>query len=147
MAVIGGLVLLALLLMTVTSIARRTILGAPVPGDFEMIEMGSAVAIFAFLPWCQLIAGNVLVDFFTMRAGQRTNHLLEAIGDLLYLAVAALLLWRLSIGASELYLRGETSMVLRLPIWWGFILILPATALLALTCLWTMIGHLRAMWR
>ncbi|MRX48998.1 TRAP transporter small permease subunit [Paracoccus sp. S-4012] len=146
-ATAGGLVLVGMMLMTVISVTRRTLFGAPLPGDFEMVEMASAVAIFAFLPLCQLRAGNVLVDFFTMRASPRTNHLLEAVGDLIWLVIAALLTWRLSVGAAEFYSYGESSMILRLPLWWGFVVILPSLALLCVTCLWTMTGHLREAFR
>ena len=105
--------------------------------------MGSAIAIFCFLPWCQLRGGNVLVDFFTQRTGPRANHLLEALGDLLYLLIAALLLWRMWHGAGEMRSYGEQTMVLRLPIWISFVVILPAMALLVATCAATMIGHLK----
>lgn len=142
-AVIGGLVLLGMMLMTVVSVTRRTLFGAPIPGDFEMVELGSAIAVFCFLPWCQITGGNVLVDFFTMRSGARTNHLLEALGDLVYLLVGALILWRMVPGAMEFHAYGEQTMVLRIPIWWAFTVILPAMALLIATIGFTFAGHLR----
>ncbi|MCA8881757.1 MAG: TRAP transporter small permease [Rhodobacteraceae bacterium] len=141
---IGGLTLLAMMLVTVASVTLRGVVGQPIPGDFELVEMGSAIAIFCFLPWCQVSGGNVLVDFFTQKAGPATNHLLEALGDLIYFAIAALLMWRLIHGGMEMREYGEQSMVLRLPIWWSFIVIIPAMALLTATCAATMIGHLRA---
>lgn len=140
---IGGIVLMAMMLLTVVSVAKRGILGAPIPGDFELIEIGSAVAIFCFLPWCQSAGGNVLVDFFTQKTKARTNHLLDAFGDLLYLLIAALLLWRLVHGGMDIREYGEQSMVLRIPIWWSFIIIIPAMGLLVATCAATMIGHIR----
>ncbi len=140
---IGGAALLAMMLMTVVSVVKRTLLGAPIPGDFELVEIGSAISIFCFLPWCQSTGGNVLVDFFTQNASPRTNHLLEALGDLLYLLIAALLLWRLSHGGMEMREYGEQSMVLRIPVWWSFTIILPAMALLVLTTAATMLGHLK----
>ena len=140
---IGGLALLAMMLMTVASVTLRGINRRPISGDFELVEMGSAIAIFCFLPWCQLRGGNVLVDFFTQRTGPRANHLLEALGDLLYLLIAALLLWRMWHGAGEMRSYGEQTMVLRLPIWISFVVILPAMALLVATCAATMIGHLK----
>ena len=143
-AAIGGLVLMAMMLMTVASITRRTLLGAPIAGDFEMVEIGSAIVIACFLPWCQITGGNVLVDFFTMKAGPRTNHALEALGDLVYLVLGALLTWRMFHGASEFREYGEQSMVLRIPIWWGFTVIMPAMLLLIVTTFFTTIGHLRA---
>lgn len=140
---IGGLVLLAMMLMTVASVTRRTLLGAPIPGDFELVEIGSAIAIFCFLPWCQSTGGNVLVDFFTQNTGPRVNHMLEALGDLVYMLIAALLLWRLWHGGMEMRQYGEQSMVLAIPVWWSFLIVIPAMALLTMTCAATMIGHVR----
>lgn len=142
-AAIGGVVLVAMMLITVASVLRRTLLGAPIPGDFELVELGSAVAIFCFLPWCQVTGGNVLVDFFTANSDPRNNHRLEAVGDLLYLLIAALLAWRLFHGGAEMREYGEQTMVLRIPLWWGFPIILPAMLLLVATCAATTIGHLR----
>lgn len=141
-AAFGGLVLVAMMGMTVVSVLRRSLLGAPVPGDFELVEIGSAIAIFCFLPWCQLRGGNVLVDFLTARAGPRTNHRLEALGDLIYLLLAGLLAWRLVIGGAEFRAYGEQTMVLRIPLWWGFLVIVPAVVLLMATILHTLAGHL-----
>lgn len=141
---LGGLTLLGMMLVIVASVTLRGVVGRPIPGDFELVEIASAVTIFCFLPWCQITGGNVLVDFFTQRSGPRVNHLLEALGDLIYLLIAALLLWRLVHGGMEMRLYGEQSMVLRIPIWWSFIVVLPAMALLTLSCAATMIGHLKA---
>lgn len=140
---LGGAVLLAMMLMTVASVTLRTVVGKPIPGDFELVEIGSAIAIFCFLPWCQATGGNVLVDFFTIKAGPRTTHLLEALGDGVYLLIAALLLWRLTHGGMEMRQYGEQSMVLRIPVWWSFTVVIPAMALLTATCAATLIGHLR----
>lgn len=145
LAVFGGLVLMAMMIMTVISVTRRSLFGAPIPGDFELVELGSAILISCFLPWCQVSAGNVLVDFFTTRAGPRLNHLLEAFGDLLYLLIGALLTWRMWHGVTEFYGYGEQSMVLRLPVWISAALMLPAFALLIVTTFFTMIGHFRAV--
>lgn len=146
-AALGGLVLVAVMLMTVASILRRALIGAPIPGDFELVEIGSAIIIACFLPWCQVTGGNVLVDVFTMKAGARTTHALGSMGDLVYLVLAGLLTWRMILGASEFARYGEQSMVLRIPIWWGFLIIVPAMALLIVTILFTLVGHLRRMRR
>ena len=140
---IGGLSILAIMLVTVASVTLRGVLGRPIPGDYELVEIGSAIAIFCFLPWCQATGGNVVVDFFTQRAGPRLTHLLDAMGDLLYLAIAALLLWRLTLGGVEMHEYDEQTMVLRLPVWWSFFIVLPAMSLLVTTCAATMLGHLR----
>jgi len=66
LALLGGAILSALVLMSVASIGGRVI-GRPIQGDFELVQFGCAIAIAFFLPYCQLSKGNIIVDFFTVR--------------------------------------------------------------------------------
>lgn len=133
-AVFGGLVLTALILMTVISIIGRSLFNTPIPGDFELVEIGCAVAVFSFLPYCQLIRGNVVVDFFTARAQPRTKAILDMAGNLIYTGIAALLTWRLALGGMDLKRYNESTMVLQAPIWWGFVPVVIGSGLLTLVC-------------
>lgn len=137
MALSGGVILVALAVMTVASIAGRALFAAPIPGDFELVEVGAAIAIFSFLPYCQLRRGNVIVDIFTIRAGPRVRAILDALGALIYALIAALLAWRTFQGGASLKLYGETTMVLRFPVWWGFMPIVPALVLLTVVAVYT----------
>ena len=73
LAILGGAILAAMALLTTVSIAGRAAFSAPVRGDFELVAIGTGIAVFAFLPWCQLTRGNVLVDFFMDRAPVRAK--------------------------------------------------------------------------
>jgi TRAP-type C4-dicarboxylate transport system permease small subunit len=136
-AVLGGLVMFALTLLSVISIVGRVAFSAPIPGDFELVELGMAVAIFAFLPYCQIVRGNVIVDLFTSRASPRTRALLEGIGNLLYTAIAALLTWRVALGGLEIRSYNETTMVLQVPVWWGYVPAMIFLAFLTVVCAYT----------
>jgi TRAP-type C4-dicarboxylate transport system permease small subunit len=136
-ALLGGGVLFALTLLTVISVAGRTVLSAPVPGDFELVELGMAVAIFAFLPYCQIVRGNVIVDLVTSRAPARTRALLDAVGNLLFTAIAALLTWRVALGGIEIRSYHETTMVLQVPVWWGYVPAVLSLAFLTVVCAYT----------
>jgi len=83
LALVGGLVLTALMLMSIGSIAGRWLFSRPLPGDFELVEIGSGLAIFLFLPACQLRGANVIVDFFTTGVSRRGQAWLDALGALL----------------------------------------------------------------
>jgi TRAP-type C4-dicarboxylate transport system permease small subunit len=120
-AILGGLVLSALTVLSVASILSRLAVGKSVPGDFELVEMGCAVAVFAFLPYCHLRRGNVIVDFATMKANRRFNATLDALGGAIYLAIAGLLVWRLALGGADKLASRETTMILGLPIWVAFV--------------------------
>src|SRR5262245_44832178 len=57
-AVIGGLIALATALTVTASVVSRNLLDEAIPGDFEYVQMGTAIAVFCFLPLCQLRRGN-----------------------------------------------------------------------------------------
>ena len=131
LALLGGLLLLLLALLTVVSVLGRYLFGAPIRGDIEIVSLLTAVAVSLFLPYCQLEKGNVIVDVFTERAPRAVRAGLDALGSLLLGAVAVVFAWRLSAGAVDLRAYGDESMVLRLPTWWGFLVTIPCFALLA----------------
>lgn len=140
----GALIILVMMLIVVVSVIRRGLFGSPIPGDFELVEFGMAIAIAAFLPYCQMERGNVIADFFTNSASHRTKELLEAFGCLIYLLIAALFTWRMALGGIDAFRWGGNTMVLRLPNWWAFPPMVLATALLTLTCAHTMFCNLRS---
>ena len=63
----GGLLTLGIAMLVTASVIGRRIWGQPVPGDFEFVQMATAVTLFAFLPLCQSHRGNIAVDTFTSR--------------------------------------------------------------------------------
>ncbi|WP_421858424.1 TRAP transporter small permease [Oricola sp.] len=122
-ALLGGGVLIALVVLTVISVTGRSLVFAglaPVPGDFELVEAGTAFAVFAFLPWCHLTRGHATVEIFTLRLPGQATWVLQVVADLLMLAVAALFLWRHWIGMLDTRRYGETTFILQFPLWWAY---------------------------
>ncbi|MDP2368691.1 TRAP transporter small permease [Rhodoferax sp.] len=136
-AAVGGVVLVAIALMSVASIASRFLTSKGLQGDFELVQLGCAVAVAAFLPWGQMRGSHVMVDFFTEGAGQRFKNALDALGALLVALCAALVAWRMVIGTLELRASQESSMLLGVPTWYATLLMTPSFALLALTALYS----------
>ena len=136
-ALAGGVLLLAIMAMTMVSIVARALVGRPIPGDYELVEFGCAVAVFAFLPYCHVSRGNVLVEFATAAMPAHVRALLDGTIDLAFGAIAALLTWRLALGGIELRGYHEETMVLRLPVWWAFVPIVVSAGLLTAVCLWS----------
>lgn len=130
-ALAGGTVLLVITSMSVFSVFSRWLTGKPILGDFELVQMGCAVAVAAFLPYCQMRRGHVLVDFFTTGLSPRTRAVLDGLGALLLAACAALLAWRMGLGTVSLKDSGESSMLLGVPIWYAYLLMVPSFVLLA----------------
>ena len=128
-AVAGGLCACAVAVMTVTSIAGRSLLSKPIGGDVELTQLGIALAISLCLPWCQVQRGHIIVDFFTQRAGSGTLRRLDAAGAVLMALMVLLLAWRTAAGAIAVESAGETSMILGLPMWWIYAALAPGLAL------------------
>ncbi|MGE0254571.1 MAG: TRAP transporter small permease [Alphaproteobacteria bacterium] len=142
----GGLVLVAMALLTTASVLGRATFLGPVNGDFELIEIGLSVAVLAVLPWTQMTRGNVVVDVFLALAPARVRFAFDAIGALLYALIAALIGWRLSLGGIDLFNYNEQTVILGIPRWWTFPLAIACWALLVLVCLhglWTSLVALR----
>lgn len=136
-ALLGGLLLIGIVLMTAYSATSNLLFNSPIAGDFEIVEMGVALAVFAFLPFCQLTKANVSVDIFTMRAGPRVRVLMSLLASLVAILFAILLLWRMSIGMSDYRQYEEYTAILGVPIWMAFPPILFSLFLLALASLIT----------
>lgn len=143
LAAFGGLVLVAITLMSVASIASRFLTAKGLLGDFELVQLGCAVAVAAFLPWGQLRGSHVMVDFFTAGIRPRAKDWLDAFGALLLALCAAALTWRMVIGTVGLRDSQESSMLLGVPTWYAYALMTPSFALLALTALYTVWLKLR----
>ena len=120
LAILGGVLLFAIAMMMSVSITGRFFFSAPVPGDFELVAIGTGVAVFAFLPWCQLTRGNVIVDFFMANASVRAKAFFDTLGGFMYLAIGVLLTWRMVYGGIDMYNYGERSMTINFPRWTTF---------------------------
>jgi len=137
-ALAGGLILLAIALLTSWSAGAGWLFGRPVPGDVELVEILTAVSVFMFLPYCQITGANVTADLFTAKAGPRTVAALELLGCTVALAFSLLLLWRMSEGLADYRKYVETTTILRIPIWWAYVPALASLVLLAAAALQSM---------
>jgi TRAP-type C4-dicarboxylate transport system permease small subunit len=123
LATLGGVALCAIIIVTLLSVAGRSLIAiglAPIQGDFELIEAATAFAVFAFLPWCQLKRGHVSVDIATRFLGPRTNLFIDAVADSLMLAFTLLITWRHLAGMIDKKMNGETTFILQFPVWWSY---------------------------
>lgn len=126
-AYFGGIVIAAVGIMSAVSIIGRSVFSRPITGDFELVEIGTALAGTMFLPYCQATWGHISVDLFTLSASQRTIEWLDRFGCLLMAIMFFAVGWRAIVGCIDIRLSGETSMLLGFPIWIGYVGIVPGT--------------------
>ncbi|GHA55751.1 hypothetical protein GCM10008927_21830 [Amylibacter ulvae] len=127
-ALAGGVVLLLVVLMNAYSVIG-SMFGAPFAGDFEMTQMGVAIAAFAFLPYCQISGSHVTADIFTSNASPVWIARFELLASIVAFAFACLLIWRMYAGMLNQKEYDYTTTILLVPHWWAFIPILMSLAL------------------
>lgn len=142
-AVFGGLILVALIVMTTLSIIGRTLnkmmhsdlanslLGSlaqklidlgvgEINGNYELLEAGVALAIFSFFPICQLSNGHATVDVFTSALPPRALRALRAFWEVILSVTIIFVTWRLYEGMQRYIGNGETTFFLQMPVWWSY---------------------------
>ncbi|WP_193182456.1 TRAP transporter small permease [Nisaea sediminum] len=147
LALFGGALLLFITILVVTSVTGRALIPAglgPIPGDFELVEFATALAVFSFLPWCQLQRGHVSVDILQSVLGKKVDSWLAAFYNTVMTAVSAVILWRLWGGMEDLRTYAETTFILQIPVWWAYAACLPLAALSVFASLWTVLRDVRA---
>lgn len=137
-ALVGGIALIGVVAVNAWSILAAAIINKPFPGDFELTEMGAAIAAFCFLPYCQLTRANVSADIFTMRVGPRSIALMSIIAALIAAFFAALLVWRMTLGLQDYQEYEEFTAILQIPLWWAFLPALASLVLLFIAALITL---------
>ena len=138
-AIFGGFILLTAALISIFSIFGRVVFSSPILGDFELVEIACAVAIGSFLPLCHLKEGNVIVDFITAKLSKNKIHLLDSISSFIFGVVALFFSFRMILGAKDMYVYQEETMLLAFPIWLPFLPVIASFFLLTICCFYTFI--------
>ena len=125
-AILGGVTLLAIVLVTVTNvgafgldkIARLfggTVSGLPGYEDFVRLAIsGAALMLF---PYCQLKRGHVAVDLFVNMTPRVVQRALDAVALVAMTALALFLAYWMVLGLLETRADGALSRVLGWPEW------------------------------
>lgn len=130
-AIVAGVLLTVITLMTCISLIGRNTTGWTIVGDFELSGAAAGAAIALFMPWCQVRRGHIIVDFFTTRASARTNAALDRLGAVLFAAALGLMAWRTTVGGLNAWNSQSATMMLGLPEWIVYVFMVPPLVLCA----------------
>ncbi|PJG85086.1 TRAP transporter small permease [Conservatibacter flavescens] len=142
MAILGGFIFIALIMMSCYSLIDRKLGSGGVIGDIEIMQMGCAVAASLFLPFCTIMSEHLKVDFFTAKLPLSIRNKLDALADFCLFAVSLLLVWRIGLQVQDLKEYEEVSALLSFPMWIPNALIIPSFIMMALCAFYHFILHL-----
>jgi len=143
LSIVGGLVVSAMAVIITLSVIGRSTFNTPIYGDFEIITVSTGVAVFLFLPLCQLMRENVVVDFFMANASVRLKSACDAAASLTYGVIVALMSWRTAIGGVGVYQNHEETILLSWPLWSTFPLAVVCLLVLLCVCIYTLFSDLK----
>ena len=157
-ALFGGLCLLGIMLVQSLSVVGRSLpdllgvfgLKVPrltIPGDIEIVQLGCGIAIFFFLPLCQYRRANVMVEFFTQGLPVRFRSAFDAAANVLFLGLVSMITWQLGHGTIEKFTHRDTTMVLRIPESYPYLLALIAASLWTVVTAYTCVRSLQEVGR
>lgn len=135
-AVLAGVLLTGITLMTCGSLIGRNTVGVSIVGAFELTGVAAGAAIALFMPLCQLRRGNIIVDFFTAKCTDATNDKLDRFGTLLLALIFGFLAWRTSVGGLNSYSMHSETQIMGYPEWTVYAVMVPAFMLAGLIALY-----------
>lgn len=108
----------------------------PLKAGYELIEIGLAVAVFAFLPWAGMRGAHAKVDIATARLSARSWRMLDRIWLAALALVFAIVAWRMGSGLVGKLRAGDTTFLLGIPLWWAYAACLPSAWAAAACAAW-----------
>jgi len=134
-AIIAGVLLTGITLMTCASLIGRNTTGDSIVGAFELTGVAAGAAIALFMPLCQLRRGNIIVDFFTANMSAAVNDKLDRFGTLLLVLIFGLLAWRTTLGGLNVYSANSETQIMGFPEWIVYAMMVPPFILTGLIAL------------
>ena len=89
------------------------------------------------MPLCHIRNGNVIVDFITAKLSENKINLLDSISSFIFGLVALFFSVRMILGAKDMFIYQEETMLLAFPIWIPFIPVIASFFLLTICCFYT----------
>lgn len=124
-AILAGVLLTVITIITCFSLIGRNTIGTTLVGDYELTAVTAGAAIALFMPWCQLKRENIIVDFFTAKVSEGGVAMFDRFGSLLLGVLMFLLAWRTAIGGMSAYASQTTTMMLGFPEWITYAFMVP----------------------
>ena len=139
----GGMVILAMMLVAVLDVVLRYVFNAPLSSSYELTQLAMVLVVYCGLAWCGLTGGHIAVNFVGALLDRPRlrwlNALVHCVGAILFLVIA----WRSAGEAVKYFASGETTNMLKAPIY-PFLAAVAAGALLyAVTLGWQCVRSLR----
>ena len=115
LAVVSGLILLALIGLTFTDVILRYIFSSPILGAKDLLEMGMVVVISLAFPFTWRIGGHIVVDLIPDYGIKFLTTLRDVVVRLIGIEIFRHLAWNAWIRAGDAKLFNEATNMIEVP--------------------------------
>lgn len=137
LSVIAGVLLLALILLTIADVVSRNARDRSIVGTVDIATMLLVAVAFLGLASAEADGRHVAVELIESRLGVRTRAVFSVLRALLLVGLGALLTWGLTEVLLSATARGETTNdILRLPTWPAKVVLLASFAVFFVVAVW-----------
>jgi TRAP-type C4-dicarboxylate transport system permease small subunit len=144
LALVGGAMILALMLLAVFQILGRKFFDMPVLGFIDLVEQAMAVFAFLGIAYCQRLGGHIRMDIVVGILKRRPLWLMEILSSLFMLFLTVVLTIGSWLHFKRAFDIGDSSIDIGLPLWPAKLLVPLALSLLALRLVLQLWGYARA---
>lgn len=145
LTLLGGMAIMAAMLISVANILGRKLFNIPVPGYVAIMQQIVPVMAFMGLSYCQRLGGHIRMDLVAGKLKGRRLWLAEVIGILVMLVLSLALLYGATDHAMRAYRLGDTTDDLGLHTWPVKTVVPVMFCFLIARLLLQLWGYLRAM--
>lgn len=109
MALVAGLVLAGLVVLTFTDVIMRYFLSAPLRGRQDIVEMGMVLSVLLASLYTWRIGGHISVDLYETMITPTVERIRALLINLMVAGVFLLIAWRTWFGAEDAALFNEAT--------------------------------------
>lgn len=147
LALISGLAILAMMLLSVANVLGRKLFNLPVPGYIDWMQQAMPIAAFLGIALVQRNGGHIRMDLLIGKAHGRMLWFVEFISVLLILLVTGAMTYGSWFHFLRGYQNGDSSIDINLPLWPAKLLVPVALSLLAIRLMLQLWAYGRAFYR
>ena len=109
-------VLFLMMILTTGDVLGRRLF-SPIPGTFELTELGMVILVFFSMGYTQVRKGHVNIDLIVAKFSTRVQALFDAVTYLIMLVLLVLVTWQLFAHANRLLATNNVTGVLGIPLY------------------------------
>jgi len=102
-------------IITVADVVGRKMFNMPVKGAYELGEMLLVIVVFLNMPDTEMHDENVSIELLYTRFGKKVRKIVLSLMYVLFLIVAILMTWQLTVFALDEMAGGFTTTILSIP--------------------------------